>query len=400
MCHPGLDHAPPFRPRGAVSTVFFINGAVLASWVPHIPAVKARHAIGDGQLGLVLLCMALGAVLALPLAGWLVDRFGSRIMTSVAAVGFCLALPLPVISPNLAVLSLALALLGACNGTLDVSMNAQAIVVERQYRRPIMSSFHGLFSLGGVVGAGTAGLAMSLGVGDSQHVALTALVSVCGMGWSLRWLAPSSPADQRSDPVFARPTGRLLGLGLLAFAGLLAEGAMADWSAVYLHDALKSSPAVAAAGFAVFSLTMRSFGACCWRWRWVIFPLRTDERRRLPSFGADRVLSGGLHRDVERRDPPGGVSREASLLGPHRGNAPHHLGDVARRWARVGGDRADGGAREGEAARGRDRDCHSSGPRRLTALGRRDQAIPELGQPGLSGHAWLSARLAGLHAGP
>src|ERR1043166_8978525 len=96
----------PVRSRAAVSTIFFINGVVLASWVPHIPAVKARHAISDGELGIVLLSMAVGAVCALPLAGWLVGRAGSRLMTSAAAIALCLALPLPVVSPNVALLSL------------------------------------------------------------------------------------------------------------------------------------------------------------------------------------------------------------------------------------------------------------------------------------------------------
>src|SRR6266851_7611241 len=90
--------SPPFLARRAVSTIFFINGMVLASWVPHIPAVKAQHAISDGQLGIVLLSMAVGSVLALPLAGWLIGRFGSRRMTVIAALGFCLVLPLPIIS--------------------------------------------------------------------------------------------------------------------------------------------------------------------------------------------------------------------------------------------------------------------------------------------------------------
>ncbi len=148
----------PSRARWAVSTIFFVNGAILASWVAHIPAVKSRQGISDGQLGLVLLSMAVGAILALPVAGWLMGRLGSRVMTSVAAIGFCLALPLPVIAPNVALVTLALVVLGALNAILDVSMNAQAIAVGERYRQPIMSSFHGLFSLGGVAGAASSRL--------------------------------------------------------------------------------------------------------------------------------------------------------------------------------------------------------------------------------------------------
>ena len=246
----------PVRARAAVSTIFFVNGTVLASWVPHIPAVKARHAISDGELGIVLLSMAVGAVCALPPAGWLVARAGSRLMTSAAAIALCVALPLPLVSPNVGLLSLSLVVLGACNATLDVSMNAQAVAVERAYGRAIMSSFHGLFSLGGLVGAGLAGGVMALGVGDVAHVTAMSIVCLSAVACGLRWLVPSAVGDARAGTAFARPTRALLGLGALAFCGLLAEGAMGDWSAVYLHDALGSSAAVAAAGFAAFSLAM------------------------------------------------------------------------------------------------------------------------------------------------
>ena len=244
------------RARWAVATVFFVNGAVIASWVPHIPAVKSRHALSDGQLGAVLLAMAAGSVLSLPFAGWLVGRFGSRAMTMLASLALCLALPRPVISDNVLALSLSLAVLGAANGTLDVSMNAHALSIERRYQRPIMSSFHALFSLGGAAGAALAGIAMWLGVRDTAHVAIAAAVGggVVSAAWS--FLLPAQTQGEQPTRVIGWPARALLVMGLLAFAGLLAEGAMADWSAVYLHDSLAASPAVAATGFAAFSLAM------------------------------------------------------------------------------------------------------------------------------------------------
>jgi MFS family permease len=239
-----------------VSGVFFVNGVVLASWVPHIPAVKAAHALSDGALGAVLLCLALGAVLALPLAGWLTGRVGSHRSTACAALGLCVALPLTVVSPSVALLSLSLVLLGACNGMLDVSMNAQAVAIEARYRRPIMSSFHGFFGLGGFAGAALAGGAMALGIGGARHV--VAMAFLCGLAVEYarrRFL--SSPAERQGPGfVFVTPSRALLGLGILAFCALLAEGAMADWSAVYLRDVLGTRAAVAALGFAAFSLTM------------------------------------------------------------------------------------------------------------------------------------------------
>lgn len=188
--------------------------------------------MSDSTLGVILLAMAEGSVLSLPVAGGLVGRFGSRPMTALAGLALCLALPLPVVSGSGLTLALSLALLGAANGTLDVSMNAQALSLERRYQRPIMSSLHACFSLGGAAGAALAGILMWLGVGDTAHVSFAA---AGGFGW---------------------PAPALLFMGALAFVGLLAEGAMADWSAVYLHDSLKASPALAAAGFAAFSLAM------------------------------------------------------------------------------------------------------------------------------------------------
>jgi MFS family permease len=244
------------RARLSVSILFFVNGAVLASWLPHIPAVKARLTSGDGQLGLVLLAMAAGAVVALPTAGWLIGRAGSRVMSAVAALALCLAMPLPVLSPSLPALVAALALLGACNGLLDVSMNAQAAVVEQRIGRPIMSSFHALFSLGGVAGALLAGGAMSVGMSDVAHVGAAALGALAAVAVALPSLVPARPGPTQPGPALARPSRVLLTLGVLALLGLLAEGAMADWSAVYLHDTLGASPAVAAVGFAAFSLAM------------------------------------------------------------------------------------------------------------------------------------------------
>lgn len=244
------------RARWAISTIFFLNGMVLASWVPHIPAVKAQHALSDGQLGLVLLSMAVGSVLTLPCAGWLASRFGSRRMTTFAILAFCLVLPLPLVSPQVLLLCLSLGLFGACNSTLDVAMNAQAVEIQRGYQRAIMSSFHGLFSLGGLAGAVLASLALSWHVSPAQHVVTMTCLSCACASAAVPRLLPSPSRQEVAAPTFVRPTGALLSLGGLAFLGLLAEGAMADWSAVYLHHVLHTNPAVASVGFAAFALMM------------------------------------------------------------------------------------------------------------------------------------------------
>jgi hypothetical protein len=260
-----LQHTDLRRARIAVGSVFFVNGAVLASWVPHIPLVKARLAIGDGTLGLILLAMAVGALCALSVAGWSVARHGSRRVTIAAAYGLCATAPLPLLAAvalatatpwtALPLVGAALFLLGACNGTLDVAMNAQAVAVEARYARAIMSSFHGLFSLGGLAGAAVAGIAAQLGVAPLSHLVGSAALGAGVVLVAQPFLLAAAPSAGHT-PVFVRPTGRLRWLGLLAFAALMAEGAMADWSAVYLQDVLAASPALAAAGFAACSLAM------------------------------------------------------------------------------------------------------------------------------------------------
>src|SRR5215831_8870873 len=218
--------------RQAVSVIFFLNGAVLASWIAHIPAVKAQHGLGDDRLGLVLLGMAVGAVAGLPLAAGLIQRWGSRCITSIASVGLCVALPLPLVAPSAWLVAAALALFGALNALLDVSMNAQALMVEDRYGRPIMPAFHGLFSVGGLVGAGVASASMAGGLGAAWHVSLTAAISLAVLASVLpQLLSPIEPAAP-SGPVFVWPPAALLPLAVLTFCALLAEGAMGDWSAV------------------------------------------------------------------------------------------------------------------------------------------------------------------------
>lgn len=241
--------------RASVSTLFFVNGFVFASWVPFIPAVKHRHGLSDAALGWILLAMAAGALVTLSLTGGWVARLGSRVLCAAGAIGFCLALPLPLLAQDITLLTASLVLFGAMNALLDVAMNAQAVQVERLAGRAILSRFHGLFSLGGLFGAAAAGAVMRAGVETHHHVLAVSALSLAAAGAAIRGLLPTQ-IDRQSPGApspFAWPTRSVLGLGLLAFSALMMEGAMADWSAVYLRDELMTSAALAAAGFAAFS---------------------------------------------------------------------------------------------------------------------------------------------------
>ena len=189
-------------------------------------------------------------------SGWLLGRFGSRAVTATASLAFCLTLPLPVLAPSVPWLIVALLGFGIANGAMDVAMNAQGLAVERGYARPIFSSMHGLFSIGAMIGAVVGGWALATGLAPRTHLTAAAF----GLGFlslaAARGLLPPEADTKTTESHFARPTGPLLGLGGLAFICLLAEGAIADWSAVYLRFVLGTEAGVAAGGFAAFALLM------------------------------------------------------------------------------------------------------------------------------------------------
>jgi MFS family permease len=260
-------------PRGArisVSLIFFANGFVVASWLPHIPAVKERLALGDFLLGTAFFSMAVGSVLVLPFAGWSAGRFGSNATTRAAALTLCVLLPAALWAPNLATLVLALLAFGAANGMLDVSMNAQAVLVEDRYRRPILSSLHGLYSTGGLAGASLAALAASIGISASAQALGLAIVLGPLLVAISRFLLRQEARRADPSPVLARPSRALMGLGALAFLALMAEGAVGDWAAVFLREYGSTGMDGAAIGFAGFSLAMAAgrFGGDWVRGRW------------------------------------------------------------------------------------------------------------------------------------
>jgi MFS family permease len=246
--------------RAAVLAVFFTNGVVIGTWVVRIPAIKESLGLGEGLLGVALLGAAVGALIAMPVVGALVSRFGSRRVVGISALALSVVLLTPGLASNLLLLVLALVMLGAANGGLDVAMNAQAVAVERGYGRPIMSSFHAAWSFGGLGGAALGGLLASMGVGPIPHFAAVAVLAAIAFAVVYGALLPSgADASEEGTPAFARPTRALLGLGIISFCVLLGEGAMGDWSAVYLDDTLRTGPGFAAAGYAAFSLSM-AFG--------------------------------------------------------------------------------------------------------------------------------------------
>ncbi|CAM3285996.1 MFS transporter [Stackebrandtia soli] len=249
---------PTSRARLAVSVAFAVHGVVSASWLPHIPQIKAALDLSEGQLGLVLLAPPAGAILAMPLTGALCARFGSAAVTKVTmplyAAGFT-AVGAGVGAPW--TLAAALLLAGALIGSFDVAMNAQAATVERAAGTPIMGSFHAVWSLAAAAGAGIGGLAAQWEVPLFAQLAALGSVGVVAALLFGRFLLPDGPVDasatKRRGWRFERG---LLISSLVAFAALLAEGAAADWSALFLQQTQDAGPFVASLGYTIFSIAM------------------------------------------------------------------------------------------------------------------------------------------------
>jgi MFS family permease len=245
------------RARVAVAVVFAANGAMFGNWAVRIPDVKLDLGLSEASLGAALLVPAAGALVSMPLTGALSARFGSRAVTVAMALVFVTVPCLLGLAPSLPWLVPALFVFGVGYGGLDVAMNAQAVTVERTLGRPVMSSFHAAFSAGALVGSLTGALAAAADVPLFLHLAGTGLVLLAVAAPLLpAMLREERPEPHERGPLFAWPTGRLLPLAVIASVVLMAEGAVADWSAVHLRQELDATPGTAGLAFTGFSLTM------------------------------------------------------------------------------------------------------------------------------------------------
>lgn len=237
--------------------LFLLAGFSAAAWASLVPVAKAATGVNEGELGLVLLCLGIGSLLAMPVSGVVSTRHGCRKVLMVCGVALCACLPLLASVQNVFTLAAALFFFGAMIGTFDCVMNIQAVIVERDSKRPLMSGFHGFYSLGGLLGAATTSTIMDLGVSPFATVSAIALAGVLLLMLIRRHVLPyGNPAE---GPPFALPRGEVLFLGMLCMTVFLVEGSMMDWSAVMLTENHGMPVAQAGYGFAAFSLTM-TFG--------------------------------------------------------------------------------------------------------------------------------------------
>ncbi|MEU1047827.1 MFS transporter [Streptomyces sp. NPDC005897] len=243
--------------RYAVAAVFAVHGSVTGSFATRVPWIQDHADVSAGQLGLALAFPALGASLAMPLAGSVSHRFGARTALRGLLALWTLALVLPSLAPNLLTLCLALFVYGATAGMSDVAMNALGVEIENRLDKSIMSGLHGMWSAGALVGSAAGTLAAHLGTdARTHHLLAAAVLTVSGLV-ACTWVLDLQPAEDADPPPrFALPPRSALLIGAVGFCAVFAEGASLDWSAVYLRDELETSAGLAAACTTGFTLTM------------------------------------------------------------------------------------------------------------------------------------------------
>jgi MFS family permease len=247
----------PVAERIATTAVFLANGLGIGAWAVEVPRIKEALSLTDTSLGIALFAFALGAIVAMPLAGRLAPRFGSGRVTAFLGIAFVIALPLPALVPDFTLLCAVLFALGAANGALDVSMNGHASAIEGQWQAPIMSSFHAAWSVGGLLGAASGAAIQAGGIGTLGGLLLPDVVIgtliLTGAIFALRDIGPRV---REAASGFVLPSAGVMKLAGLAFLCMLVEGAVADWSAVFLRSALDTQASAAALGYSSFAFAM------------------------------------------------------------------------------------------------------------------------------------------------
>lgn len=245
--------------RRVVSAIFFMCGSFIGLWASRIPHIKEATGLSEGGFGVLLLIMAGGAFVAFPFTGVILDRLGAAPVSKTLAIATAICFTLVGIAPSNLLLAVALFMAGFTFGALDVSMNGWGAEVEQALGRPVMSSFHGLFSLGAGVAAQLGGFAIEAGLSVMQHFVLWGALSVPFLiwFWSQAWpKAAPEGGDEQKAPLFALPKGALILAGLVALVAALGEGAVTDWAALYQIQDLGYSEAIAPTAFTVFSVGM------------------------------------------------------------------------------------------------------------------------------------------------
>ena len=251
-----IPHSQKRIYRTAVSSFFFLAGLCFSSWASRIPDIQTKLHLTNAALGAVLLGLPSGLLVSLPIAGWLVARFGSRSIAIGSALSYALTLPLLGLAQSQGQLLACLFVFGMGGNMLNISMNTQAVTTEALYGRTIMASYHGLWSLAGFTGAAVGTLMLAFGLSPIEHFLIVDIAALCIVVIASRFLVREDVNANSQGPIFARPDRSLINLGMIAFCSMICEGAMFDWSGVYFQKVIQPGKGLVTVGFTAFMCTM------------------------------------------------------------------------------------------------------------------------------------------------
>lgn len=247
------------RSRWAIGSFFFLHGLCFSSWGARIPAIQQKLGLSEVELGTVLFSIPIGSLLSMPVAAWLVARFGSQRILPVGILLYSLMLVSLGWATSAWQLSLCLIVFGCMSNSVNVAVNTQAVAVESLLKKTVMASLHGLWSLAGFFGAAIGTVMIGAEIEPKNHFLLVLGLIVALLIWNYRYLLPDTIIQnevEESKPLFVLPRGQLVGLGLIAFCSMICEGAMFDWSGVYFKKVIQVDPAWVGLGYTAFMTTM------------------------------------------------------------------------------------------------------------------------------------------------
>ena len=240
----------------SVGLVFAVNSVFLGSWITRLPDIQEKIQIGEGDLGLALLGLPLGSVSAMHFISYFIQKYGAGRVSVFIGIVFCMISTLPVFATSHLGLFFILVAVGISTGSMDIAMNASAAIVEKQQNRAVMSSCHGFWSLGGMLGAASTSILAGFAVPAKNQMIVLAILLILTLWYLSDVLFRIEEQSERKNKVFVFPKGILVNLALVAFCIMLGESAIMDWSTIYLRKSLNTEIMMAGMGFAGFSMTM------------------------------------------------------------------------------------------------------------------------------------------------
>jgi MFS family permease len=239
--------------------MFFFMGLCFSTWAARIPDIQAKFQLSEGQLGTILLCLPVGSMLGLPIAGWSVHNFGSRIVILFGSFAYALTLPLIGLASATWMIVPVLVVFGMLGNIMNISLNTQALGLEDQMGKSILASFHGLWSMAGFTGAGLGAGLIFLKFSPAGHFAVVTCISILIVLFSQKFIIKDKrDSEDGGGLVLKRPDDLLLRIGLIAFLGMMIEGCMFDWSGVYFKKIIAVSPEYVSLGYVCFMGAMAS----------------------------------------------------------------------------------------------------------------------------------------------